>query len=217
MQVDFDEIFKTHNPKKAFKGCIHVGAFVGCERDIYKKHGITPVAWFEADPVTYAKLVANVLPYDGHTTHKLLLGDVDRQNVTFNITSKPGVDGNNGSSSFLPLGKHAEHHPHITVTKQISVPMKRFDTYVSETKFDVTPYNFLNVDVQGAELHVIKGMGDLIDGIDYIVAEVNEAELYKGGALLNELNAYLESRGFVMDVKNINKYEYGDALFVRKA
>ncbi len=216
MQVNFDEIFQTYNPKKAFKGCIHVGAFVGCERDIYKARGIKPVAWFEADPVTYAKLVANVLPYEGHTTHKLLLGDVDQSAVQFNITSKPGVNGNNGSSSFLPLGKHAEHHPHITVTKQLSIPMKRFDTYVAETMFDVTPYNFLNVDVQGAELHVIKGMGNLIDGIDYIIAEVNEAELYKGGALLDELTAYLAGRGFEMALKNVNKYEYGDALFVRK-
>lgn len=215
MQVDFDEIYRTYNPKKAFRGCIHVGAFVGCERDVYKARGIKPVAWFEADPVTYAKLVANVLPYDGHTTHNLLLGDEDKPDVRFNITSKPGVNGNNGSSSFLPLGKHAEHHPHITVTKQLSVPMKRFDTYVKETAFDVAPYNFLNVDVQGAELHVIKGMGVHLDGIDYIVAEVNEAELYKGGALLGELNAHLESRGFEMAVKNINKYEYGDALFVR--
>ncbi len=215
MQVNFDDIFKTYNPIKAFKGCIHIGAFVGCERDIYRKHGIMPVAWFEADPITYAKLVTNVLPYEGHSTHNLLLGDVDRSDVQFNITSKPGVNGNNGSSSFLPLGKHAEHHPHIKVAKQLSISMKRFDTYVTETKFDVTTYNFLNVDVQGAELHVIKGMGDLIGGFDYIIAEVNEAELYKGGALLNELNAYLESRGFEMTVKNINRYEYGDALFVR--
>lgn len=215
MQINFDEIFITHNPRKAFKGCIHIGAFVGCERDIYRKYGITPVAWFEADPVTYTKLVANVLSYEGHSTHNILLGDANRADVQFNITSKPGVNDNNGSSSFLPLGKHAEHHPHIKVVKQLSISMKRFDTYVAETKFDMTPYNLLNVDVQGAELHVIKGMGDLIDGFDYVIAEVNEAELYKGGALLNELNIYLESRGFEMSVKNINKYEYGDALFVR--
>jgi FkbM family methyltransferase len=179
-------------------------------------YGINPVAWFEADPITYAKLVANVLPYKGHTTHNLLLGDVDQSVVQFNITSKPGVNGNNGSSSFLPLGKHAEHHPHITVTKQIVLPMKRFDTFVKETSFDVSLYNFLNVDVQGAELHVIKGMGNFINDIDYIVVEVNEAELYKGGALLKELDAYLVSRGFVMTVKNINKYEYGDAFYVRE-
>ena len=216
MQVDFDEIFKIHNPKKAFRGCVHVGAFVGCEREIYRRHGISPVAWFEADPATYARLVANVVALDGHTTHNLLLGDVDKPAVRFNVTSKPGVGGNNGSSSFLDLGKHAEHHPHITVTKQLSLPMKRFDTFVAEARFDVAPYNLLNVDVQGAELHVIKGMGDLIDGFDYVIAEVNEAELYKGGALLGELKDYLETRGFEMAVKNINRYEYGDALFVRK-
>lgn len=215
MQVNFDKIYEKFNTITPFKGCIHVGAFVGCERDIYKSHKIKPVAWFEADPDTYLKLVKNVKSYEGHSTYNLLLGDLDQQEVEFNITSKSGIHGNNGSSSILSLEKHSLYHPHIKVSNRLKLPMKRFDTFVNETKFDISSYNFLNVDVQGAELLVIKGMGQYIKNIEYIIAEVNEAELYKNCALISELSDYLSLFGFTLKEKNINHYEYGDALFVR--
>ena len=56
-------------------------------------------------------------------------------------------------------------------------------------KYDKIPNdfaNFLNIDIQGAELLALKGMGSLISYFDYIYLEVNKAHVYKKCALVNE-------------------------------
>ena len=72
------------------------------------------------------------------------------------------------------------------------------------------------MDVQGAELKVLKGIGDYISGFDYIYSEVNVASLYKNCVQLPELESYLDAHGFVRRETNITEFEWGDAIFVRK-
>ena len=40
-------------------------------------------------------------------------------------------------------------------------------------------YNFLNMDVQGYELEVLKGGTTTLEKIEYVMTEVNRAEVYK--------------------------------------
>lgn len=190
------------------RGACHIGAHYGDEKKTYAELGIKDVVWFEADPQTYQILKNNVEPY-GHLAYNVLLADVEK-NYQFNVTSNRGA-----SSSLLRLKKHAQHHPHVIVTSIKELPGRRFDSFSKEVGLDLRKYNLLNIDVQGAELHVIKGMGDLIDNFDYVMAEVNEAELYEGCALLPQLNDYLFSRGFSMQTKSMTKYEWGDAFYTR--
>jgi FkbM family methyltransferase len=216
MQLNFDEIYNNFNHIEKFRGIVHIGAFVGCERDIYQKYDIKPVLWFEADPFTYSRLKMNIQGYEQNFAFNTLLGEEDAEDVPFYITGKNGNIFNNGSSSMLPLGKHMEYHPGIKVIDSIKIPMMKFSTFLQNNKdVNIKDYNMLNIDVQGAELNVIKGMGKHLAQFDYILSEVNEAELYKGGALLDELQAYLQTFGFQMKMKYINDFHYGDAFFVR--
>jgi len=213
MLLNFDNVYNEYNPTVAFRGIVHVGAYDGGERKEYTLHKIPNVMWFEALPSTFAKLQENVKSIPGHQAFNYALTDVDGT-TTFNVTKNHR--GENGSSSILPLGKHLEYYPHVTLQEVIKVPCRRLDTFVRDKGIQISAFNFLNIDVQGAELRVIKGMGDLIDGFDYIMAEINEVELYKGGVLLSELTEYLETRGFELREKTMTKYNWGDGLFVKK-
>jgi hypothetical protein len=73
---------------------------------------------------------------------------------------------------------------------------KRFDTLINEENINVSDYNFLNVDIQGADLNAIMSFGDHIKHMDFIYSEFNTVEVYKGCHLITEMDRYLFNHGF---------------------
>lgn len=91
--------------------------------------------------------------------------------------------------------------------------------YTTITLKDLIPVrvncNFLNIDIQGAEFEAIKGLGDLIDQIDYIYTEVYSMELYRDNGLIKDVDRYLRKRGIIRVGADLNpKIGWGDALYV---
>ena len=66
------------------------------------------------------------------------------------------------------------------------------DTIESIQRFDV-----VWMDLQGAELLALKGMGNLVDHIQVLHTEVVYRELYAGQVLFPDLHAWLLKRKFV--------------------
>ncbi len=212
MLLDFKQLYKNHNHQSRIRGVVHIGANIGEERQTYIDHSIEKVAWFEADPSTYEVLKTNVSSLRGHTAYNLLLADVDNKEVEFQVTSnKYGA-----SSSMLELDKHLIHHPHVTVIGKKKLKTSRFDTFVNGSELDMNDFNFLNIDVQGAELLVFKGAGDLMKYFDYVMTEINVAHLYKNCALLPQLDAFFENIGMFRLDTTMTHREWGDALYVKK-
>ncbi len=54
----------------------------------------------------------------------------------------------------------------------------------------------LALDVQGMEVNVLRGFGELLQTVKYIVTEVERVPSYKGGNSFRTLNRYLHSQGF---------------------
>lgn len=204
MLIDFDAIVNKYGKPK---GIIHIGAHLMEERGVYISNGLHNTIWIEANPDLYdtlKNLDANDIIYN-HA-----IADVDDEIVNFNIT-------NNGqSSSILDLDKHKIHHPHIYVNKIISIKTKRMDTLIKENNIDLNNYDFLNIDVQGAELLVIKSFGKLLSNIKYIYTEINTNSLYKNCALINEIDNYLENYRFKRVETFITEFEWGDALYIKE-
>ena len=71
------------------------------------------------------------------------------------------------------------------------------DTLINENNIDIKNYNFLNLDIQWAELMALKGFGNFINDFDYIYTEVNIDELYEKCVLLGELDEYLKKSDLV--------------------
>jgi len=187
-------------------GVIHIGAHMREEKSDYISAGINELLWIEANPKVFASSLSQGLS-DSELFFNEVIADVDDQLLDFKIT-------NNGqSSSILDLDKHKIYHPHIHVTETVTVTTKRFDTLAKENSIDVSKYNFLNLDIQGAELLALKGFGDLLAGIDYIYTEVNETDIYKDCALIGEIDEYLSD--FKRVETAMTQFKWGDALYRR--
>jgi hypothetical protein len=84
--------------------------------------------------------------------------------------------------------------------------------------FRTQVYDLLVMDVQGAELKVLKGATNLLkDSMIYIWAEVSEEALYEGGCTFSEITAFLNEQGYALRHLAMNYCHYGDALYVRRS
>ena len=184
-------------------GILHVGAHTGEENDAYLAEGVpqSSIYWVEAIPELCTALRER-LP---NVIQAVVSDNVGP--VKFNITN------NLQSSSILDLKTHLVEHPHIHVTKMIQTTSVQLDTLVEQHNIKA---DFLNMDIQGAELKCLKGFERNLGMINAIYAEVNERELYAGCALLPELDSWLAQRGFVRVHTEMTGYGWGDALYVRQ-
>jgi hypothetical protein len=95
-------------------------------------------------------------------------------------------------------------------------------SFETETKLlkDILPkynikYNFLNFDIQGAELKALKGMEEYLNDVDYLYTEINSDYVYKGCALITDLDNYLLKFGLKRVETKWTDFKWGDAFYIR--
>lgn len=126
------------------------------------------------------------------------------------------------SSSLLKMAKkHKESFPYTKNIQTYKVGVKTLEYY--SNKMEIKTPTLLKLDVQGAELKVIKGGEKILQLIDYILCEVSFTELYEGQPLVNEITNHLFDKGFILnDILELNRDPennellQADALFKRK-
>jgi len=192
---------------KPIRGVLHIGAHECEEKGIYNACGIpdSTIVWIEGNTAKVEQM-RQLLP-----TSKILCALVDEteRQVKFNITS------NSQSSSILELGTHATRYPSIVVTEEEIRTTTSLATLIQENHLDIQSLNFWNLDIQGAELAALQGARDFLQYADYIYCEVNVEPLYKGCALMSDIDAFLASKGFRREVTNLLDDGWGDAVYVR--
>ena len=206
--ASLDEICPRH--QIAPRGIIHVGAHHGEERDAYRRLGIREVIWIEADPQHLSPLQAHVAYDLGHRVIGACLSDADGPAAPFYRTNNRGE-----SSSLLPLGTHRRHFRNIEVVGEIPLETVKFATLARKHQLTLDDFDFLVLDVQGAELMVLRGFGDQLERFTGIYLEVNVEDLYQGCALLADIDAYLQRFGLVRRETLLTDKCYGDALYLR--
>ncbi len=96
-------------------------------------------------------------------------------------------------------------------------------TLAEEVEIDSTRRPvLLKIDVQGAELDVLRGAIDILDSVDFLYLEVSFEELYESQSLAPEVIDWVVSRGFVVDrigsvSPSIRRVVQADVLFSRRA
>jgi hypothetical protein len=91
------------------------------------------------------------------------------------------------------------------------VTSRTLDTLLSGTKY-ANQCDVLIVDVQGAELLVLKGAESTLARASAVIVEVSTRPYYQGGVLFPEVKTFLESRGFT---SMSTPRRHGDMLFLR--
>jgi FkbM family methyltransferase len=186
------------------RGVIHIGGHRGQEYVYYKNLGLTNIIFVEPQPDNFDILSENVGP-------ECLLFNVALGNFEGDADMFTEVANQGQSSSLLQPHQHLSQYPDIIFNGKIMVGVTKLDLL----PFDRALYNFINIDVQGYELEVFKGGIDTLNGIDYVYAEVNRAELYKSCALVGEVDGFLANHGFKRVGTWWDGVTWGDALYVK--
>lgn len=207
MLIPFDYLFKKYRIKTP---CVlHLGANSGQEAEAYHDQGIKRVIWVEAISRLYVKLAHHIQQFPGQIALLACVSDTDGKKVTFHEASNDGQ-----SSSFLELGTHAQEHPSVTYVKSSEMWTARVDTLLKDLSISIPSGSFLNVDLQGAELLALCGMGELLWQFDYAYIEVNTRELYKGCPHVFAIDRYLAKYGFEGKEEKMTGSGWGDRLYV---
>lgn len=191
------------------KGIIHIGAHQCEERKRYKEEfniGDDKTIWIEANPDLVDKMKKKNPKIK---IFNACVADKDNETVSFMVTN------NFQSSSILNLKTHLQEHPQVVETHRITLKTKTIQNFYKENKINQNDYNFMNLDIQGAELLALKGAGDILKNFNYIYTEVNEKELYENCALLPQLDEYLQKFGFKRTQTKMTQYGWGDALYIK--
>lgn len=205
MLIHFDYLFKKF--KIDATGVLHIGAHTGEEAEFYYRNGIKRSFWIEANPEIFPRLQEHIKKYPDAIAVNMCIGDEHGKEVEFNVSSNDGQ-----SSSYLELGAHATVHPDVTYVKKFTTQTFRVDGLFNSLK----DYTFLNIDLQGAEMDALVGMGDLLNDVDYAYLEVNKDHLYKNCPLIGDIDEYLSQFDFVrVETSWAGNTGWGDALYIR--
>tara|TARA_Y100000296_G_scaffold57589_1_gene66108 strand:- start:1260 stop:1901 length:642 start_codon:yes stop_codon:yes gene_type:complete len=206
-------IEEQHNLK--ITGVIHVGAFVGEELAHYRRMGLTNTILFEPQNHLYEIISSKCI--NDEKVFQVALGSHAHTCDMFISETEGGlVNGSGASSSILAPKKHLIEHPAITFSKTETIQVEPLDEFLASKNIRALPYNFLNVDVQGYELEVLKGASKTLGCIHMMVIEVNRDEMYKNCPMINEIDEFLESYGFERVRTYWQSESWGDALYVKR-
>lgn len=208
MLIDINYLNEKYKMK--INGIMHIGAHNCEEMEKYNKIGIKKenIIWIEANPY----IVQRMKQKDKELRIiQGLITDKNDEDYLFNVA-------NNGqSSSIYEFGTHLINHPEVRYIGKLILRSKRMDRVYEENKIGKKFANFLNIDIQGAELLALKGMGELIKEYDYLYLEVNSEEVYKNCGLVTEIDIYLDNYNFKrVETKWWGKAGWGDAFYIRK-
>ena len=191
--------------KMNIKGIIHIGAHFGQEIPDYIDCGIQDMVMFEPLQENFKVLAEKAKDLNANIVgHQVALGPEPGK------TKMYVSDHNRISSSILKPKVHLTHHPNVKFPETEEVEVNCLDNY------DCFNYNFINMDVQGYELEVLKGGKKTLKQVDYVYCEVNRDEVYENNAFVEELDEFLAEYNMERVMTSWEGQIWGDALYVRK-
>lgn len=204
MLLSFTGLRKKYNMD--VKGIIHIGGHYGEEIDEYVRNGIQEIVIFEPLSDSFDVLCENIKDLNANIiAHQVALGPEET------VATMYVSDNEKQSSSLLKPKVHITHHPHVKFPETEEVEVKVLDD------FDYSKYNFINMDVQGYELEVLKGAKKTLENVDYVYCEVNRDEVYEGNAYVEELDEFLSQYNMERVETSWDGQIWGDALYIKKS
>jgi FkbM family methyltransferase len=192
-------------------GILDIGAFEGAfARTARHFFPQSPILMIEAQPgkEVQLKAIAEQLPDVDY--RMVLLGAENRAGVAFHHVNA-GINSS-GSS----LYDEQTSYPRDT----ISLTMRRLDDVLAETPG--REFDLLKIDVQGAEIDVLRGGVRTLADVEVLVIELSLLEYNKGAPLIGDVMRWLGEQGFALfDVFPLARIPAGallqlDGIFLRR-
>ena len=186
------------NPKQI----IHVGADKGQDRAEYIKLGCEEIIWCEADPRNVAYLEVN-FPEDTIISGAIWSEDLEvLKFYQFNESAQ--------NSAVAPASSNVENSLGV-----ISVKAHKLDTVLAAKQ--IMKRSLLVIDVQGAEIEVLKGAQKLLHKTSFVVIEIAlKSQGYTETPSQDSINLALGAHGFKPSISRISHDgSYKDQLFIK--
>ena len=164
---------------------------------------------FEARPSSAANVRTRTAQYSNIAVVEAAVREFDGQTTLYAVDQ-----GNAGASSLFVGSGVQDIHP--IQQRPVTVPALRLDTWAM--KANIACFDLVWMDLQGAELLALRGMGDLIRTVRAMQLEITYRELYRRQAMWPEVRTFLGQHGLRLadEWPDVCGY-FGDAVFVRDA
>lgn len=201
-------------------GVYHVGAHLATEGYIYHGLGAQYIIWLECNPLLQNGAMANINEWRnrgfiGDRWINIAATDQDDQTLKFHFYNSK----EDGTSSLLEPDGILEKIPTTSyLGSEFSIQTITLDTLIDREKLPYKDVKLLNVDTQGTELLVFKGAQKLLNSptLKYILCEVSFESLYKDGALIYDIDNYLQLYGFKRVHYRLDCIPtHGDGIYIR--
>ena len=186
------------------RGAIHIGAHECEEKGFYNNIlGLNDsnIIWVDGN-----ENKVNEMKSRGHQNVYNAVLDEDEKDIIFNITN------NTQASSILKLNHDEGFYRDINITSSVAC---RTEKFLKRIEKNAAEYNFWNLDIQGSELHVLRGSKELLENCDAIYTEVNLEHVYNGCGLIQDIDKLLEEYGFIRVETKWTDMKWGDALYLK--
>lgn len=188
-----DQAFGDRGPRSI----ADIGAADGTDTVLYaKRYPRAGILAFEPLKRNVEKLrlvVENLAPTIG--VYETALGDENKVAADFWVSGGAPVDWKGGpwpySSSLFEPAEHTQVHPWCTFEKH-HTSVIRLDHILRAAP------EYIHMDVQGAELKVLRGAGELLKDVRAIWMEVAEVPLYRDQPLRTDVEEFMRGQGFFL-------------------
>jgi FkbM family methyltransferase len=172
---------------------------------------------FECNPQTLPQCRSVVSGLDRVDLVEKAVADRDGPVSFFPIdpekTETTWEDGNPGASSLLRAS--GKYPVETYAQREITVEGTTLRSFMQER--DVAGVDLLWMDIQGAELMALDGLGDRIRDVKLIHTEVEFLEIYSGQPLFTDIKRFLNAAGFRLVAFTTMDVYSGDAVFANSA
>lgn len=187
IEVGVMRILKQSHPDWKPQAIVDVGANVGgwtghVLSNVYPSD--TPVLMLEATPKHEQSLEGVKKSFPNVDYSIALLSSQDDKKIQFY------QGGNTGNSMFRET---TQHYANDTGVERTTVSL---DTAVARSFLKDKRVDYLKLDVQGAELIVLRGATKLMQQVTFVQLEASLVEYNHGGICFSELTQFLEGHGF---------------------
>jgi FkbM family methyltransferase len=203
-------------------GLVHIGAHEGEEVEQYFAHGFERLVLIEANPDWCGVLTRK---FSGDERIRIFNYAVCDRAGSVDLHIHTSRSGSTEPASILGLKRFKEIVKTLHTPRTVSVPAITLDGLFEVHGIPRSDYNFINIDIQGAELLAFRGASKVLEGIDVIISEVNVIEMYDGAPSESEIAQFLAVHGFRKeDAAYHALYDetssfpaWGECLFVKRA
>lgn len=171
-------------------GVIHVGANDGSsDVRLYESSGLGCCLMIEANPEVCQRL------------RKRCQGKAKFVVANNAISDRAGpvplhVMSFDGCSSLLKPATLLEHYGQICEEKVVDVAGITLDALLAELELEPSRFNFLTVEIQGAELLALRGAVQALPHMDFLSVKVNFENVYEGCAQIEAIDDFAAEFGF---------------------